>query len=76
MEQKIFVFVVLLQECNKYYVITYGKNAEYLNKLHFKGKGKKNDDWSDNGSDVELKELSDEEVVKPVTKKKCELFNL
>ncbi|XP_013144584.1 PREDICTED: ATP-binding cassette sub-family F member 1 [Papilio polytes] len=35
-----------------------------------KGKGKKNDDWSDNGSDVELKELSDEEVVKPVTKKK------
>ncbi|CAG5042001.1 unnamed protein product [Parnassius apollo] len=35
-----------------------------------KGKGKKNDDWSDNASDVELKEVSEEEVAKPVTKKK------
>ncbi|XP_049886786.1 ATP-binding cassette sub-family F member 1 [Pectinophora gossypiella] len=34
-----------------------------------KGKGKK-DDWSDEGSDIELKEASEDEVVKPVSKKK------
>ncbi|KAH9645883.1 hypothetical protein HF086_010082 [Spodoptera exigua] len=34
-----------------------------------KGKGKKDDDWSE-GSDVELKEVSEEEIVKPVSKKK------
>lgn len=35
-----------------------------------KGKGKKDDDWSSEGSDVELKEVSEEEIVKPVSKKK------
>uniref|UniRef100_A0A2A4JHX9 ATP-binding cassette sub-family F member 1 n=1 Tax=Heliothis virescens TaxID=7102 RepID=A0A2A4JHX9_HELVI len=35
-----------------------------------KGKGKKDEDWSSEGSDVELKEVSEEETVKPVSKKK------
>ncbi|XP_022834298.1 ATP-binding cassette sub-family F member 1 [Spodoptera litura] len=35
-----------------------------------KGKGKKDDEWSSEGSDVELKEVSEEEIVKPVSKKK------
>lgn len=37
----------------------------------FKGKGKKDDDWSD-GSDVELNEVSEEEISKPISKKKSE----
>ncbi|XP_052753801.1 ATP-binding cassette sub-family F member 1 isoform X2 [Galleria mellonella] len=35
-----------------------------------KGKGKKDDDWSDGSGDLELKEVSEDEVVKPVSKKK------
>ncbi|CAH0600678.1 unnamed protein product [Chrysodeixis includens] len=35
-----------------------------------KGKGKKDEDWSSEGSDAELKEVSEEEVAKPVSKKK------
>ncbi|KAI8429672.1 hypothetical protein MSG28_000244 [Choristoneura fumiferana] len=35
-----------------------------------KGKGKKDDDWSDGGSDVELKEVSEDEIAKPVVSKK------
>ncbi|CAH0405829.1 unnamed protein product [Chilo suppressalis] len=35
-----------------------------------KGKGKKDDDWSDGGSDIELKDVSEDEIVKPVSKKK------
>lgn len=35
-----------------------------------KGKGKKDEDWSSEGSDVELKEVSEEETAKPVSKKK------
>lgn len=35
-----------------------------------KGKGKKDDDWSDGSGDLELKEVSEDEVVKPVCKKK------
>ncbi|XP_059047515.1 ATP-binding cassette sub-family F member 1 [Achroia grisella] len=35
-----------------------------------KGKGKKDDDWSGGGSDIELKEVSEDEVAKPVSKKK------
>lgn len=38
------------------------------------GKGKKDDDWSDEGSDVELKEVSEEEIAKPVTKKKGNFY--
>lgn len=34
------------------------------------GKGKKDDDWSSEGSDVDLKVASDEDVAKPVGKKK------
>lgn len=37
------------------------------------GKGKKDDDWSDDHSDEELKEVSDEEIAKPVSKKKGEV---
>ncbi|XP_050359393.1 ATP-binding cassette sub-family F member 1 [Nymphalis io] len=47
---------------------TASKSASKQNKKK-KGKGKK-DDWSDENSDVELKEASDEEVAKPVSKKK------
>ncbi|XP_026725816.1 ATP-binding cassette sub-family F member 1 [Trichoplusia ni] len=35
-----------------------------------KGKGKKDEDWSSQGSDAELKEVSEEEIAKPVSKKK------
>ncbi|KAJ8734182.1 hypothetical protein PYW07_014733 [Mythimna separata] len=35
-----------------------------------KGKGKIDEDWSSEGSDVELKEVSEEETAKPVSKKK------
>lgn len=38
------------------------------------GKGKKDDDWSDGGSDVELKEVSDDDIAKPVSKKKSKLY--
>lgn len=38
------------------------------------GKGKKDEDWSDEGSDVDLKEVSDEEVAKPVSKKKSKFL--
>nr|XP_026484434.1 ATP-binding cassette sub-family F member 1 [Vanessa tameamea] len=48
---------------------TASKSASKQNKKK-KGKGKKGDDWSDENSDVELKEASDEEVAKPVIKKK------
>lgn len=36
------------------------------------GKGKKDEDWSSQGSDAELKEASEEEIAKPVSKKKSE----
>lgn len=38
--------------------------------FHVIGKGKKDEDWSGSGSDVEIKEASDEEIAKPVSKKK------
>lgn len=44
------------------------KSAPKHNKKK-KGKGKK-DDWSSEGSDVDLKEVSEEEITKPVSKKK------
>lgn len=44
------------------------KSAPKHNK-NKKGKGKK-DDWSSEGSDVDLKEVSEEEITKPVSKKK------
>lgn len=37
------------------------------------GKGKKEDDWSDVDSDIELKEVSEDEIAKPVSKKKSKL---
>lgn len=37
------------------------------------GKGKKDDDWSDECSDIELKEVSEDEIAKPVSKKKGKL---
>ena len=40
----------------------------------FTGKGKKDEDWSSEGSDVELKEASEDEIAKPVNKKKSKLF--
>lgn len=39
------------------------------------GKGKKDDDWSEENSDTELKEISDEEIAKPVSKKKGKLYS-
>ncbi|XP_060810459.1 ATP-binding cassette sub-family F member 1 isoform X2 [Amyelois transitella] len=44
--------------------------ASIVKKNQKKGKGKK-DDWSDDESDVELQEVSEEEVAKPVSKKKA-----
>lgn len=41
------------------------------NNKNKKGKGKKNDDWSSEGSDIELKEASEDEIAKPVSKKKA-----
>ncbi|CAH2068382.1 unnamed protein product, partial [Iphiclides podalirius] len=51
-------------------VISNSSSKQQVKSKGKKGKGKKNDDWSDDGSDVELKEFSDEEFAKPVTKKK------
>lgn len=48
---------------------TASKSASKTNKKK-KGKGKKDEAWSDENSDVELKEASDEEIAKPVSKKK------
>ncbi|XP_045455809.1 ATP-binding cassette sub-family F member 1 [Melitaea cinxia] len=48
---------------------TASKSASKTNKKK-KGKGKKDEAWSDENSDVELKEASDEVIAKPVSKKK------
>lgn len=42
-------------------------------RIFFTGKGKKDDDWSDEDSDVELNEVSEDEFAKPVSKKKSKL---
>lgn len=39
----------------------------------FTGKGKKDGDWSDEDSDIELKDVSDDDIAKPVSKKKSKL---
>lgn len=37
----------------------------------FSGKGKKDDDWSDEANNDELEEKSEDDVPKPISKKKC-----
>ncbi|CAB3236943.1 unnamed protein product [Arctia plantaginis] len=44
--------------------------SKQVTKSNKKKKGKKGDDWDSEGSDAGLKEVSEEEVVKPVSKKK------
>lgn len=41
--------------------------------IFFPGKGKKDDEWSDEDSDIELKEVSEDEIAKPVSKKKSKI---